>query len=311
MLGPLGKVAKLALTKGGYQLYRPTGLENTLMRSIWEDWFSTDPARFAQIYEQNRAVLSSVDSWIDAGDLDRSLWRYGVPEEWDRAHSGLNSTGLNEIEKEVTYSDLIAFVGGSLRRPVVYLEIGVSVGKNLLQVCHHFRDAEIVGLDIEVLNPCIRRQFASEEVVWQSDDEYAVDTLRGGPNSAIVRPSHHRLEHTGAAPVLYVRADQFREDTWASLRGRQFNLIFSDGVHTARALRQELGFLLKEDLIVPEGPFAMIWDDLVDISMQTAFFENAQLLQRRFGPESWFGLHWIHGTYGNRRLNGIFSSFRP
>ncbi len=311
VLGPIGKIAKSGLTRAGYQLYRPTRFERTLLRSIWEDWFSADPAEFARIYLNNRKLLRGVERWADPCDLEDSLWRYGVPEVWDSDDMDTGSgTGLNHIEKEVTYSDLIAFVGAVLGHPVNYFEIGVSVGKNFLQMCHNFRDSAVVGLDVEDINPRLRREFDSEHIVLQSECTYVVDTLKGGRNSASIHLSHHLLERPASPPVLYVKGDQFSDDTWATLQGRQFNLIFSDGVHTADALRRELDFLLEYDLIVREGRFAMLWDDLVDIHMQEAFVDNSRRLQRRFGRESWFGLYWIHGTYGSRRLNGIFSTFR-
>lgn len=311
MFGPIGRVAKSGLTRAGYELYRPTQFERTHLRSIWDDWFSADPMNFARIYQENRDTLKRVKTWADRSELETSLWRYGVPEEWDSDDIGaVITTRLNQIQMEVTYSDLLAFVGAQLDRPVSYIEIGVSVGKNFLQMCHHFRDGSVVGLDVERVNPRLSREFASEQVVWTSERTYVVDTLTGGKDSANIHLSHHVLVRPSSRPVLYVRGDQFSDDTWASLQGRQFNLVFSDGVHEAGALRRELNLLLKYDLIVSEGPFAMVWDDLVDIHMQRAFVENARRLRSRFGPESWFGLHWIHGTYGSRRLNGIFSTFR-
>ena len=57
------------------------------------------------------------------------------------------------------------------------------------------------------------------------------------------------------------------------------------------------------------GRFAMYWDDLINLEMQTAFTENAADLGKRI-PDGWFGMHHIHGTYGPARLNGIFANFR-
>lgn len=301
MLGPIGRAAKGALTHYGYELYRPTGYERTLVRSIWEDWFSSDPALFADIYAKNRRVVSGIDRWVSPEALAGSLWRYGVPEQWDTERQGLGLTGLNEVEKEVTYSDLIAFVGKSMKAPVDYLEIGVSVCKNFLQMHQHFD--KITGLDVEDINPRIAAELGGTELIWQSERDYPVETLDG--KGAAIRLSHHAFNGG-----LYVKADQFSPDSWASLKGRRFNLIFSDGVHTPHAVLDELDHLLSNDLIPESGPFVMYWDDLVNWQMQEAFDKNCKRLHERF-PGAYHGLHWIHGTYGSRRLNGIFSTFRP
>ena len=109
----------------------------------------------------------------------------------------------------------------------------------------------------------------------------------------------------GIPPATYLKADQFREDTWASLRGRKFNLVFSDGVHSPNALRRELDFLLAHDLVADAKPFAMVWDDLLNAPMQEAFVDNANRLKQRFSAGR-LNLYWMHGSYGNRRLNGVF-----
>jgi hypothetical protein len=210
---------------------------------------------------------------------------------------------LNEIEKEPTYSDLLAFIAGRLQQ-VTYLEIGVSVGKNWLQMIERAPDAKIFGLDVERPNPRILPRFGGAEIVHSSDRDYTVETLSGTP--AQVKLEHHRLSRDGT-PVTYVRGDQFSPDTWASMKGERFNFIFSDGVHSPRALETELDHLLANDLIA-DGPFVMYWDDLVNEPMQAAYRRNVARLQERFGPQSWFGLYRIHGTYGNQRLNGIFCS---
>jgi hypothetical protein len=83
-----------------------------------------------------------------------------------------------------------------------------------------------------------------------------------------------------------------------------FDFIFSDGVHSGRAVRDELQHLKRFDLLDLSGRFAMYWDDVVNFEMQSAFVDNAMELQ-----PGWHGLHWIHGTYGSRRLNGVFANF--
>lgn len=283
MLGPVGKLAKSALESAGYNLTRPTEPEKRLTRSYWADWFSRDPSLFARIYEHNRKSLSRVPDW--SNNIDNSLWRYGVMPMWTGA--------LNQIEPEVTYSDLIGFIASQID-PLKYLEIGVSVGKNFWQVANLFPDAEIYGLDVEEPSPALISLFDRVETVFEGPEQ-TVDTLSGIPKT--IRLTHYRLHRKGV-PVTYIKGDQFDPRTWQSIH-TQFNFVFSDAHHSGHALRDEMRHLLQCDLLDLSGKFAMYWDDLVNIEMQSAFEDNCKAL----GGDH--GLYFIHGTYGHKRLNGL------
>jgi hypothetical protein len=311
-LGFVGPTIKRALNRRGYIITRPTEIERKWLRSYWRELFSRDPALFGSIYAKNREALQSVPSWVSTGTLGRSLWRYGVPLGWvDETEPGsIDRTVLSDFESEITSADLLGFVARlHFREKLSYLEIGVSVGKNLHQVQSQVLDASFVGIDIEEINPVLREQFSSCEVIWRSDAPYPVQTLSKGivqKNATCVRLVSQRTGNT----LDYVSADQFRDDTWASLKGRHFNLVFSDGVHTPEALRSELQFLIKYELIHPSR-FVMFWDDLNHPEMQRAFLDNAKSLCRMFdrGDEA-ISLFVMHGSYGMKRPMGIFSSLQ-
>ncbi len=303
MLGRLGPALKATLlTSRGYELYRPTHLERTILRSVWEDWFRSDIERFAKVYGTNRRALAEVPQWARADVLAQSLWRYGVPEQWDTGRQGLGVTGLNEIESEPTYSDLIAFICAGLPE-LRYLELGVSVGKNLFQIARNCPSARIVGLDIERINPVLSEALGKEFTPGPALSAQTVDTLSGVQTEV-------QLQTFSADNITYVRGDQFRSETWAAMKPDRFNFVFSDAHHSGHALLTELDFLLDHGLIDTSGAFMMYWDDLVDIQMQDAFDRCARRLREVFG-RGWHGLHWIHGTYSSRRLNGLFSTEPP
>jgi hypothetical protein len=89
------------------------------------------------------------------------------------------------------------------------------------------------------------------------------------------------------------------------LSGRKFNLIFSDGVHSAETLRTEYNFLNTNDLVA-EAPFAMVWDDLYTVEMQSAFHDVTTKLRHKLGGgES--AMFMLPGSYGFPRLTGVFS----
>jgi hypothetical protein len=308
MLGPVGPIASNFLRSRGFIITRPTEVEKAFTRSFWKDWFSTDPKLFASVYEQNRATLSSVKIWISDETLAGSLWRYGVPVGWNESHTtSVDRTGLLDVESEITAADLLSFVARRLGSGVSYLEIGVSVGKNLLQVDRQLSNAKLVGLDIEELNPILRDQFSTCVNVEEPSSPYLVETLSKGLVEK--RTSLKRLTSRDRGNTFeYLSGDQFLDSTWALLSGKSFNLIFSDGVHTAEALRKELYFLLKYKLI-DQNRCVMFWDDLQSVAMQSAFLENARTLCKMFErDDSAISLFQLHGSYGMKRLMGMFSS---
>jgi len=285
------------LTKRGYNLYRPTVFERSILRSTFRDWFGEDIATFARTYAGNREALARVKKWARAEDLASSLWRYGVPEQWDTGQLDIGETGLNEIESEITYTDLIAFICSKIN-DLRYLEIGVSVGKNFYQICRQFPKGRLVGLDIEMPNPVLQEALGVNLAEHSTGIRQLVDSLSGQKKTV-------ELSTYSSDNITYLRGNQLSNDTWSVLNGQNFNFIFSDGVHSPDALNSEFEFLTSHELIDTSGPFVMYWDDLVNFEMQNAFNQCASRLKEIFSG-GWHGLHWIHGTYGSRRLNGLF-----
>lgn len=304
MLGPIGPLASNYMRAKGFIITRPTWIEKQFTRSIWSA-LGTDPHLFASVYSENRKTLASIDNWISDAALASSLWRYGVPIEWNESQNAIDRTGLNDIECEITASDILGFAARRLGPGLSYLEIGVSVGKNLLQIERLVEGAQLVGLDVETLNPVLRRQFNQCTDIDRPSDSYEVETLSGKPASKKTTLQRLRSERN---TFDYLSADQFRDDTWSRLDGRKFNLIFSDGVHSAKALRSEFQFLLSHNLI-DSTRCVMFWDDLHGIEMQSAFLDNARTLCKMFNkPDDAISIFRLHGSYGMQRPMGMFSS---
>jgi hypothetical protein len=278
------------------------------MRSYWRDWFSQDPALFADVYTRNRDCLQRAHKWVTEDTLAVSLWRYGVMEEWlEKANLGsINQTALVEIEKEITCADLLAFIARHyLQGSVCYLELGVSVGKNIWQVYNQTSGATLVGLDIEEINPALLAYFDKVEETWRGDEVYPVKTFTKG--TVEKRTTSLRLT-SGVNVFEYISGDKFRSDTWAKLAGRRFNLIFSDAAHNPESLHSEINFLMQHNLIDTDK-FFMLWDDLFDYGMQRAFEQSAKALCGMFGrDDKAVAMYMIHGSYGPRRRMGLFSS---
>ena len=314
--GFIGPAIKKFLVDRGYSIKRPTQIEKSYTRSLWQQWFSRDPALLAEVYSKNRETLRSIPEWATNETLERSLWRYGVPVTLTSPIAGsVGRIPLKEIESEITSPDLLAFIARHCLPNLSYLEIGVSVGKTLLQMNYQLRKAFLTGIDLEEINPIILQHFDTCEEIWRGDSAYLVDTLSKGRVNKI--PTSRRLtSHVTENTLEYVSADQFKDATWARLRGRRFNLIFSDGVHTADALRAELQFLIKYDLLNRDS-LVMLWDDLHHPEMQEAFLENAKTLSGIYnrGNEA-IAFYHIRGSYSDyddegrsiTRPMGMFSS---
>lgn len=310
VLGPIGPTAKKLLARWGYVITRPTEIEKTRLRSFWRQWFSRDPVLFGEVYARNRETLRKVTCWISEETLDASLWHYGLSPGWisDVGLDHLNDSALYTVAGEITAADLLAFIARLYPENVSYLEIGVSVGKTLLQMSNQLSHAHIVGVDVEDLNPVLRNNFDTCELLWRGENSSSVQTLSKGMLQKIascMRLRSYRTKNT----FDYLSADVFQENIWVKLAGDRFNLIFSDGVHTPDSLRRELKFLIENGLL-DQKRLVILWDDLWDIGMQTAFLRNAEALCALYNRgEEAISLYVLHGSYGPARYMGMFSTF--
>jgi hypothetical protein len=93
------------------------------------------------------------------------------------------------------------------------------VGKNLYQIANQVSGDFLVGIDVEELNPVLRKQFDTRKQTWGNGAAYPVETLYKGTVQKMA--TSHRLTSVPTKKQFdYVNADQFREDTWARLEGR-------------------------------------------------------------------------------------------
>jgi len=247
--------------------------------------FSVDKRLLAEIMRKNRMSLAAVPSWISDSDYRASIFQYGLPEYVRPFIDGY-------IGDETTYSDIIAYFAKQLARSVRYLEIGVSVGKNFVQMLHQLDFAEMVGFDIEDINPVLAGFLTEREhFEWPT----IVGSLRTAPS---------RLTEYEFAPnkrrVRYIAGDVFDDETWQRLAGEKFNLVFSDAYHSGDALKREWSRISRLELI-DETAFVMIWDDLDTPEMQAAFGVVTREMTARFSlTKEDVGMTRCRGWLGTR-----------
>ena len=256
-----------------------------------------DQRQLRGIHEANRASLSKIKCWITDDVRRSSIFQYGLPDS-------IRHLIDLDIGSGVTYSDALASLAGRLRKPVRYLEIGVSVGKNFWQMTQRLHDAQLLGFDIEEINPTLREQFVTGPVrTWPT----MPDSLRRNDSSLT------GLTRAGSTNrIRYLSGDVFDDASWEQLRGEKFNLIFSDAFHSPDALLREQDMLAKHGLL-DDDELIMAWDDL-EGGMRDAFESICRRLTRerrgtrctRFvAPfKGWLGDNW-----GNHPV-GFFISHR-
>lgn len=263
------------------------GLQRRLRR--WKDGIAArryfDGPSLGRIHDENHRVISSVRSWVSDETLDHSVFRYGIPDEI-RRHIDLD-TGSG-----ISYTDALVHLARTLEKPVRYLEIGVSVGKNFLPMTQQVRSGRLVAFDIEEMTPLLRERLAPQSrVTWPTQ----AGSLKINDSSLTECASSG-----SSASISYLCGDVFDEASWARLDGERFNMVFSDAFHSGEALMHEHEMLLKHGLL-DDDELVMAWDDLGG-EMTAAFDEICRRLRRvRRGARSdhfiapfkgWLGDNW-------------------
>ena len=242
------------------------------------------------IISSNRAVLNSVATWIDDKAMAESCFGYGIPER-------VRPLMDRKINNDPTYSDVMCVLLARLSAPINYLEIGVSVGKNFLQIASASSGARLTGFDIEDISPVLSSRFAfdREETRWM-------------PPKGSMRHRECSVKHFTyhANQIRYVCGDVFDDKAWNQLSGEAFNFVYSDAFHSPEALLHEWDMIEKRGLLAKDS-FICMWDDLGG-AMTDAFAQVASRIEKHVHPRvpeislcqynGWNGEHESPHTFG-------------
>ncbi|WP_146131523.1 hypothetical protein [Merismopedia glauca] len=208
------------------------------------------------IIKYNRDTLNLVDKWMDNTVYQESIFKYGIPEYVKHLID-------HDIGQEMTYSDAILYLSSRLNKKIEYLEIGVSAGKNFLQVINFWKDSYITGFDIEKINPVLENFLVfKDRITWLTISDS--DKKEDSSLTKYHDPKNNNL-------VTYISGDVFDENSWKCLSGKKFNIIFSDALHCPKALLYEWEMIKKYDLL-DRDEFVIFWDDLGG-EMEKSFVE--------------------------------------
>lgn len=242
--------------------------------------------------KENRKSLSEVKDWIDEDAFENSFFSYGVP---DFIKNDINKP----LDSAITYTDVMLYISRKHLEKVNYLEIGVSVGKNffqLLNACN--KGAKLSGFDIEEINPVVEKRLAlKEKTEW--------DTPKGSIKKTL---SSLKKYDFGGVEVNYLCADIWDENSWGKLKGNKFNMIFSDALHTPKAILFEFEMMVKYELL--DETFIIVWDDLVG-KMRHSFYKIIKKYDKKYQIKDIYLLNingWV-GQHEPPHSVGIISNF--
>lgn len=265
-----------------------------------------------QVTAINHDIRNAVSIYMREADWTSppSLYKYGL-----KSKKVLSMVNRPMERRLPIVHDLISLFGAHLQaeRPVKYLEIGVSVGKNLYTQLNFLRrDATIFALDVENINPSLEELLSKPVLI----DEWSNETLREGVNTTrrtemAVSTGHgndtikrYTLKKNLGPTLTYVASDEFSEDGWIRIynQGVSFNMVLSDALHTGQAVAFEFQQLLKYNLLDTSAGFVMFWDDCNDKKGVLSSVRGIQASWReRFPQQSWrLGTFRVHGWLGDK-----------
>lgn len=253
--------------------------------------FSFRKPEMERIIKQNRASLSAIDDWIDDEAFQNSFFQYGVP---DFIKKEINKP----VGDSLTYTDAMVYIAKEHFKKVNYLEIGVSVGKNFFQLLNALNESQFTAFDIEEINPVLaNRMSLKDKTEWAT------------PNESIKKSNSSLTSFDfNGKKVNYLCADVWDENSWARLKGNKFNLVFSDALHSHKAILFEFEMLVKYNLL--DEKFVIVWDDLVG-KMRDSFFKIIKKYNQNFQIKDVYLLS-INGWVGQNEKPhsvGIISNF--
>ena len=226
---------------------------------------------------QNKEALLAVESFIDPETYASSKDFYGLPvyilKHIDKTYN-----------KYPTYSDLILYLLNSFSKSPKYIEVGVSVLKNLYLISSGKSGLEIFAYDINKINPVVEKYLQLEE----SKDN-------------IKKYTHN------ANKISYFQGDVFETEDLQKFKNliKKVDFIFSDAHHSYEGLMSEYENLIKDIL---NEEFIVYYDDLSG-DLLKAFIEISQKLSKSHKVFTFTFL--INGWIGNHEKmhrNGIITN---
>ena len=241
--------------------YKYKKLVNTLVlliNNLIRLFYKNNNSELKKIIKENRHILSTSPSFLTSAQYKEN--NYGIPGNIFRSID----KPINEFP---TYSDMFIFFSKYLKKPVNYLEIGVSVLKNFVQINESLETSSLTGFDI---NPIAK-------------------------NSNYIFEEKNKKNNT----LSYFQGDVLsKKDTvlFKEKYKEKFNFVFSDALHEHDAVISEYKNIIKGNL---DDEFILYFDDLdfpglektVNFIYSDLKKEYNKLFYTTFYINGWVGQH--------------------
>lgn len=227
-------------------------------------------SKLEEIIAKNRIFLDSIDTFL-AEDV-YVLNDYGIQM---RIYKQLD----NEISNLPTYSDFIIFlINNVFNKSINYLEIGVSVLKNYLQINNGIQNSNLIAYDINKINP-----------KFKDLESFAVNK--------------NKLSYFQGSVLNNKDAEKFKNKF-----PDKFDFIFSDALHTPDAIRSEYELIIKNSIA---ANFIIYYDDLDFVGLENEFLKIKSDISKSFNQQIYFYTFLIYGwigQYEKLHKNGIITN---
>ena len=222
------------------------------------------------IITENRRFLDSIEVFLAEDDYIKNDY-------------GIQKRIYDQIDKPIsdypTYSDFIVYlINNILKEKINYLEIGVSVLKNFMQINSGISDANMVAYDINEINPNFN-------------------------NLSSHAKNNNNLSYFKGSVLSQSDANKF-----GKAHPQKFNFIFSDALHTPEAIRSEYELIIKNSL---DEEFILYYDDLDFEGLENEFNNIKSNISKLSNQKINFYTFSVFGWIGeNEKLhkNGIITN---
>ena len=242
-----------------------------------------------KVVSKNREYLSNIEEFLPQDEYEKV--DYGIPIN---IYKNINK----KINNSITYSDLIIYLIQKVYKTSVnYLEIGVSVMKNFMQVDNSISNSNLWVYDI---NPVVGRfsslfnGFETEhnqqksKLFFSNKTQNKLTYFKGD----VLNTSDHKL---------------FNKEL--IVNNTKFDFILSDAMHTPEGVYSEYKNLIKENL---SDNFIIYYDDLDFLELFETASKIYEDLKKDFENLNFYTF-WINGWVGQHEKmhkNGIITTYK-
>ena len=234
-----------------------------------------------KIILRNRKYLKNTTSFLSENEFNNN--DYGMDR---KIFTNLDK----EIKKYPTYTDLLIFASTFLNnKKVNYLEIGVSVLKNFMQIDNYIENSNLVAFDINPIVPKYKKKFSLIKEENKESKIYSAETKNNLFYFEGSILNNRDIEH------------------FNNFFDMKFNIIFSDALHTPEGIWSEYENIISKKI---DKEFILYFDDLDFPGLEKTAIKVFNDMKEKNGKLYFttFKVYGWVGQYEKMHKNGIISN---